>query len=134
MDENNSELLELAVEKHWQQADGTTDMAAQTIQTYEVSEQKQALADRDMLMDIYHQRGLEAMMHKAELQAMQNGFLGPHRENLGLFRDGPEDRFETLAQQLEDEANPYWNTEGEVIDEPKSPAQNHVVDFRERVP
>ncbi len=117
--------LELAVEKVWKGENGYVGFESQTVQTYDPDENREtAEAERDALLQVYDERGLEAMMHKAELQAMQNGYLDPHRANLGLFRDGPEDRFETLAQQLENETNPYWNTEGEVIDEPEQPAQN----------
>lgn len=119
--------LELAVEKVWKGENGYVGFESQTVQTYDPDEDREkAESERDALLEVYDERGLEAMMHKAELQAMQNGYLDPHRANLGLFRDGPEDRFETLAQQLENETNPYWNTEGEVIDEPEpeSSAQN----------
>ena len=112
--------LELAVEKVWKGENGYVGFESQTVQTYDPDENRQtAEAERDALLEVYDERGLEAMMHKSELQAMQNGYLDPHRANPGLFRDGPEDRFETLAQQLENETNPYWNTEGEVIDEPE---------------
>lgn len=117
--------LEMSVEKVWKGEAGYMGFESQTIQTYDPDDERElAEADREALLEVYDERGLEAMMHKAELQAMQNGYLDPHRANLGLFRDGPEDRFETLAQQLENETNPYWNTEGEVIDEPEQPAQN----------
>ncbi|QPC81706.1 hypothetical protein G4Y79_18725 [Phototrophicus methaneseepsis] len=117
--------LELAVEKVWKGEHGYVGFESQTVQTYDPDEDREvAEAERDALLEVYDERGLEAMMHKAELQAMQNGYLDPHRANLGLFRDGPQDRFETLAQRLENETNPYWNTEGEVIDEPEPSAQN----------
>jgi hypothetical protein len=117
--------LELAVEKVWKGENGYVGFESQTVQTYDPDEDREtAGTERDALLEVYDERGLEAMMHKAELQAMQNGYLDPHRANLALFRDGPEDRFETLAQQLDGETNPYWNTEGEVIDEPEQSAQN----------
>src|SRR5690606_5197940 len=55
--------------------------------------------------------------HKAELTAMQNDWLDGDRADPRLFRQGPQDRFETLAQQLEGEINPYWNTDGEKIED-----------------
>jgi len=58
------------------------------------------------------------MMHKAELAGMQNGWLDGNRADPRLFTQGPPDRFETLAQQLEGEINPYWNTAGEPIEDP----------------
>lgn len=117
--------LELAVEKVWKGENGYVGFESQAVQTYDPDEDREtAEAERDALLEVHDERGLEAVMHKAELQAMQNGYLDPHRANPGLFRDGPEDRFETLAQQLENETNPYWNTEGEVIDEPEPSAQN----------
>lgn len=119
------DTLELAVEKVWKSENGQPGFESQTVQTYDPEDGREiAEAERDALLEVYDERGLEAMMHKAELQAMQNGYLDPHRANPGLFRDGPQDRFETLAQQLENEINPYWNTEGEVIDEPEPSAQN----------
>lgn len=122
---SDPDTLELAVEKVWKSENGQAGFESQTVQTYDPEDGREiAEAKRDALLEVYDERGLEAMMHKAELQAMQNGYLDPHRANLGLFRDGPEDRFETLAQQLENETNPYWNTEGEVIDEPEPSAQN----------
>ncbi|QPC83058.1 hypothetical protein G4Y79_01390 [Phototrophicus methaneseepsis] len=118
---SDPDTLELAVEKVWKSENGQAGFESQTVQTYDPEDGREtAEAERDALLEVYDERGLEAMMHKAELQAMQNGYLDPHRANLGLFRDGPQDRFETLAQQLENETNPYWNTEGEVIDEPES--------------
>lgn len=119
--------LELAVEKVWKADDGFVGFESQTIQTYDPDEDREtAEADRDALREVYDERGLEAMMHRVELQAMQNGYLEAGRTNSGLFSDGPPDRFETLAQQLEGETNPYWNTDGEIIDEPESenPVEN----------
>lgn len=113
--------LELAVEKVWKAENGYVGIESQTVQTYDPDEDREAAAaDREALLEVYDERGLEAVMHKAELQAMQNGYLDANRANLNLFRDGPPDHFQTLAQQLESETNPYWNTEGEVIDEPES--------------
>ncbi len=116
--------LELAVEKVWKGEGGDVEIASQTIQTYDPDDERElAQADRDALLEVYDERGLEAMMHKAELQAMQNGYLDTDRVDTGLFREGPPDRFETLAQQLEGEINPYWNTDGEVIDDPEPDQQ-----------
>jgi hypothetical protein len=113
--------LELAVEKVWKAENGYVGIESQTVQTYDPDQDREkAAADREALLEVYDERGLEAVMHKAELQAMQQGYLDSHRADSGLFRDGPPDRFETLAQQLESDTNPYWNIEGEVIDEPES--------------
>ena len=62
---------------------------------------------------------LQDAMHMVELEGMRAGVVDPDREDLRLFTQGPPDPFETLAQRLEGEINPYWNTDGEVIDEPE---------------
>ncbi|MDX1994386.1 MAG: hypothetical protein SF029_18530 [bacterium] len=120
---------ELAVEKYWKEPGGYLGVSSLTIQTYDPEDEQvleAAEAARQGLLEVYDERGLGAMMHQAELNAMQNGWLDSGRINLGLFRDGPPDRFETLAQQLEDEINPYWNTDGEKIEEatPESEVEN----------
>ena len=109
---DDPDKLELALEKSWQGTDGVVETASQTLQTY--NDYDLALADRDALMDVYDERGLQAMMNKAELQATKNEHLDPHRADLGLFDAGPPDRFTTLAQQLEGEVNPYWNVADEI--------------------
>jgi len=58
-------------------------------------------------------------MHQAELAAMESHWLDGNRADTRLFRQGPPDRFETLAERLRDEPNPYWNTDG---DSPQTPA------------
>jgi len=80
-------------------------------------------AARATLLGIHRARGLEALMHQAELGAMENGYLSGDRTDTRLFRDGPPDRFETLAQRLEGEINPYWNTSGERIESPPDETQ-----------
>lgn len=105
--------LELAVEKFWKEPNGQLGIASQTIQTFDSEDETQreaAETARQGLLDVYDERGLEGMMHRAEIAAMQSRWLDGHRTDLRLFRDGPPDRFETLAQQLADEPNPYWNT------------------------
>ena len=62
---------------------------------------------------------IQDAMHMVELEGVRAGVVDPDREDLRLFTQGPPDLFETLAQRLEGEINPYWNTEGEVIDEPE---------------
>lgn len=116
--------LEMSVEKVWKGEAGYMGFDSQTVQTYNPDENRQtAEAEREALLEVYDERGLEAMMHKAELQAMQNGYLDADRADTRLFREGPPDRFETLAQQLEGEINPYWNTDGEVIEDPEPDPQ-----------
>lgn len=105
--------LELAVEKYWKESNGQLGIASQTIQTFDSENETQreaAEAARQGLLEVYDERGLEGMMHRAEIAAMESRWLDGHRTDLRLFRDGPPDRFETLAQQLADEPNPYWNT------------------------
>ncbi len=112
---------ELAVEKYWKEPGGHLGMQSVTLNTYDSDDEhghEQAQQARDGLLEVYDERGLEAMMHKAELTAMQNGWLDGNRADPRLFTQGPSDRFETLAQQLEGEINPYWNTDGEKIQDP----------------
>ncbi|MDX1994623.1 MAG: hypothetical protein SF029_19730, partial [bacterium] len=110
---------ELAVEKYWKEPNGHLGSDSQTIQTFASEDDVQreaAEAAREGLLDVYDARGLEAMMHQAELLAMDSGQLDGERLDPRLFTNGPPDRFETLAQQLEVEPNPYWNTDREQIE------------------
>ncbi len=112
---------ELAIEKYWKEPGGYLGMQSVTLNTYDSDDQhghEQAHQERDELLEVYDARGLEAMMHKAELAGMQNGWLDGNRADPHLFTKGPPDHFETLAQQLEREINPYWNTDGEKIQDP----------------
>lgn len=116
---------ELAVEKYWQEPDGSLGMQSVTLNTYDGEDEsgyQQAHKGRDELLEVYDKRGLEAMMHKAELVGIENGWLDGNRADSRLFTQGPPDRFETLAQQLEGEINPYWNTAGDRIEDPVPPA------------
>lgn len=115
---------ELAVEKYWKEPNGYLGIDSQTIQTFDSDDEAQrqaAEAAREGLLEVYDERGLEAMMHQAELNAMQNGHLEGGRRDERLFRDGPPDRFETLAQQLADEPNPYWNLGDDRVEEAPAP-------------
>ncbi|MEZ4666564.1 MAG: hypothetical protein R3E39_01370 [Anaerolineae bacterium] len=113
--------LELAVEKYWKEPSGHLGIQSLTLDTWD-SEDDQARETaeqaRDALLEVHDQRGLDAMMHKAELTAAQNDWLDGDRADPRLFTKGPPDRFETLAQRLEGEINPYWNTDGEKIEDP----------------
>lgn len=117
--------LELAVEKYWREPNGYLGTQSVTLNTYDPDTgREQAESERDVLLEVREQHGLEAMMHKAELTAMHNDWLDGDRADPRLFTQGPPDRFETLAQRLEGEINPYWNTSGERIENPESlPAQ-----------
>ncbi len=109
--------LELAVEKYWREPNGYLGTQSVTLNTYDPDTgREQAEQERDALLEVREQHGLEAMMHKAELTAMHNDWLDGDRADPRLFTQGPPDRFETLAQRLEGEINPYWNTSGEVIE------------------
>lgn len=113
--------VELAVEKYWKEPNGYIGIDSVTLDTYDPDTGRElAERDREALMQVHDERGLEGLMHKAELAAMENDWLDADRADLRLFRQGPPDRFETLAQQLEGEVNPYWNTEGETIPEPEA--------------
>lgn len=112
---------ELMVEKYWKEPGGYLGMQSMTLDTWDSDDEKgreQAEQAREALLEVHDERGLEAMMHKAELMAVQHDWLDGDRVDPRLFTQGPPDRFETLAQQLEGEINPYWNTDGEKIEDP----------------
>lgn len=111
---------ELAVEKYWKESDGYLGVQSVTLSTHDLDDTEghsHALQERDELLEVYDAHGLEAMMHKAELRAVENRWLDGNRADPRLFTQGPSDRFETLAQQLEGEISPYWNTDGEKIED-----------------
>lgn len=112
---------ELMVEKYWKELGGYLGMQSVTLDTWDADDEKgreQAEQAREALLEVHDGRGLEAMMHKAELAAVENDWLDGDRADTRLFTQGPPDRFETLAQRLEGEINPYWNTDGEKIEDP----------------
>jgi hypothetical protein len=112
---------ELAVEKYWKEPGGYLGVQSVTLDTYDPDDaqgREQAEQARNVLLEVFDERGLEAMMYKAELTAVQNDWLDGDRADPRLFTQGPADRFETLAQRLEGEINPYWNTDGEKIEDP----------------
>ena len=77
---------------------------------------------RDKAMDAHEMMDegrLEDAMHLVELEAMQMGVIDGDRLDLRLFTQGPPDSFETLAERMQDEPNPFWNADGEVIEEPE---------------
>jgi len=93
---------ELAVEKYWKEPGGYLGVESMTLNTYDPhdeTEREQAEQARGALLEVYDERGLEALMHKAELTAMQNDWLDGDRADPRLFTKGPADRFETLAQR-----------------------------------
>jgi hypothetical protein len=109
--------LELAVEKYWREPNGYLGTQSVTLNTYDPDTGREpAEQERAALLEVREQHGLEAMMHKAELAAMHNDWLDGDRADPRLFTQGPPDRFETLAQRLEGEINPYWNTSGEQME------------------
>jgi hypothetical protein len=111
--------VELAVEKYWKEPNGYIGIDSVTLDTYDPDTGRElAERDREALMQVHAERGLEGLMHKAELTAMEHDWLDADRADPRLFRQGLPDRFETLAQRLEGEINPYWNTDGETIPEP----------------
>lgn len=113
--------VELAVEKYWKEPYGYIGIDSVTLDTYDPDTGRElAERDREALMQVHEERGLEGLMHKAELTAMEHDWLDADRADPRLFRQGPLDRFGTLAQQLEGEINPYWNTDGETISEPEA--------------
>jgi hypothetical protein len=112
---------ELLVDKYWREPNGYLGSQSVTLDTWDSDDEngrEQAEQAREALLEVHDQRGLEGMMHKAELTAVQNDWLDGDRVDPRLFTQGPPDRFETLAQRLEGEINPYWNTDGEKIEDP----------------
>lgn len=117
---------ELMIEKFWREPGGFVGSDSLTIDTYDSDDEVQrdvAQAARATLLGVHEDRGLEALMHQAELGAMANGNLDGDRAGTRLFRDGPPDRFETLAHRVEGTDNPYWNTSGERIESPRDETQ-----------
>ncbi len=117
---------ELAVEKYWKAPGSYLGSASQTLTTFDAEDdpaRQAAESERQELIATHDTRGLEAMMHQAELAAIRAGWLDAERSDPRLFTQGPPDRFETLAQQLESEINPYWNTAGEQIEDPTPEAR-----------
>ena len=122
--------LELAVEKYWKEPGGYVGVDSLTLHTYDPETgREQAEQEREALLEVYDQRRLEGMMHKAELTAVQNDWLDGDRADPRLFTQGPPDRFETLAQRLEGEINPYWNTDGESVPLPEPQDDVYRVEF-----
>ena len=125
--------IELSVEKYWREPNGYLGLQSITLEDYDSDDGRsrgEAEQARDALLDVYDQRGLGAMMHKAELTAMQNDWIDGDRADPNLFTQGPPDRFETLAQQLQGEPNPYGNTDGEKLEDPEPPAHYWQVQHR----
>jgi hypothetical protein len=121
---------ELAVEKYWKLPGGYLGIDGLTLQTFDSDDEAaRAKADADCLglLETYDERGLEGMMHQAELAAMQGGWLDGNRLDTHLFRQGPPDRFETLAQQLADERNPFWNTDGDSLQTPEPGSWDELI-------
>lgn len=54
---------------------------------------------------------LQGAMQLVEQAGVDAGIIDPERADLRLFTQGPPDPFETLAQRLQAEVNPDWNTD-----------------------
>jgi hypothetical protein len=114
--------MEVAVEKYWREPDDSLGIASLTLKTFDpLYQREEAEQERSELLETYEQHGLETLMHRAELTASEHYSLDPHRVDLRLFSDGPPDRFQTLAQRLENELNPYWNVGDDRIEEAPAP-------------
>jgi hypothetical protein len=110
--------LEVAVEKYWREPDNSLGIASLTLKTFDpLYQREEAEGERRELLETHEQHGLETLMHRAELTASEHYSLDAHRQDLRLFSEGPPDRFQTLSQRLEGELNPYWNTDGEKIED-----------------
>jgi ketosteroid isomerase-like protein len=128
--------VELAVEKYWKEPNGYIGISSVTLDTYDPDTGRElAERDREALMLVHDERGLEGLMHKAELTAMEHDWLDADRDDPRLFRQGPPDRFETLAQQLEGETipepeaveNPYWRMETLPVNDPDGEPLGHAL-------
>jgi hypothetical protein len=103
---------ELAVEKYWKQPEGYLGIASLTVEVYDPDdedERARADADREALLAVYAERGLEGMMQQAERDAVSNKWMPASRPNASLFHAGPPDRFLSLGQleaQIEPEIAP----------------------------
>jgi hypothetical protein len=114
--------LEVAVEKYWREPDDSVAIASLTLKTFDpLYQREEAEQERRELLETHEQHGLETLMHRAELTASEHYSLDPHRDDLRLFSEGPTDRFETLAQRLENELNPYWNVGDDRVEESPAP-------------
>ena len=123
------------VEKFWREPDGQAGSESLTISACDSGDEAQrdlAETARLTLLDIHEKHGLEAMMHRAELDATANGHLSGDRTDTRMFQSGPGDRFETLAQRLQIEMNPYWNVSGDWIERSPDETQELPVLLRER--
>lgn len=120
--------LELMVDKYWKSANGYVGFDSVTLKTYDPDdevEREQADQDRDSLMQSADD--LSGMMQNAEQMAVENGYLKADRANPSLFRKGPPDRFETLAERLikendpdvESVDNPHWRFDTLPITDPE---------------
>ena len=124
--------LELAVEKYWKEPDGYLGMNSQTLRptTRRRSVSRPNRNARRCWKSTTSgawKAGLNAQGRR--LTAMQNDWLDGDRADPRLFRQGPLDRFATLAQQLEGEVNPYWNTDGEQFDEPEAAVRKSLLAY-----
>ncbi len=68
-----------------------------------------ALANTEAIHEMLDKGDLQVAMNRVELLGIEAGVVDPDREDPRLFTQGPPDEFETLAQRLRDEPNPYWN-------------------------
>ncbi|MBN8590661.1 MAG: hypothetical protein J0M33_02840 [Anaerolineae bacterium] len=121
---------ELAVEKYWKLPGGYLGIDGLTLETFDSDDEaarEKAEANRLGLLETHDERGLDGMMHQAELAAMQAGWLDGNRADKRLFRQGPPDRFETLAQELADERNPFWNTDGDHSQTPEPGSWDELI-------
>jgi hypothetical protein len=99
--------LELRADKWWLGENGRVENSSLILNTYSLEEgevqreiaREEASMEREELLRIYTAQDLEAAMHKAEDTAIDNGYLDEERDVLGLFTEGPEDRFLTQQEQ-----------------------------------
>ncbi|MDL1901506.1 hypothetical protein FBR02_12115 [Anaerolineae bacterium CFX9] len=125
---------ELAVEKYWRAPRGFVGRQSVTLDRFDPDDEPaRAAAEvaRADLMALHGERGLEAMMRQAERIAIQNDELSGDRADPRLFMQGPPDRFETLAQQLDGEKLadpvPQWRLETLPVNAPDGGPLGHAL-------
>jgi len=100
--------LELRADKWWLNQDGKIQGSSLTLDTHDHDRyddtqndiaRETLLMERQNLLRIYTDQGLEAMMQEAEKLAVANLWLKADRADPRLFREGPEDRFQTWREQ-----------------------------------
>jgi hypothetical protein len=100
------ETLELVAQKTWVDELGNAGWDEIVLQTYELPpweieaavERERAHIERDTLIRLQREDGLEAAMQRAEVLAVASGELAADRDDPRLFAAGPPDPFRTRRE------------------------------------